>query len=66
MNEKWWGYLLTDGSIQVKRFYGNPEDYRFAAAKNKKIVSVVEPFRANSKDDAIKMLESKINVHRKK
>jgi hypothetical protein len=66
MNEKWWGYLLEDGSIRVKRFHGNPADYKSAAFQNKSIVSVVEPFRANSKDDAIRMLESRIAVHRKK
>ncbi len=66
MNEKWWGYLLNDGTIQVKRFYGNPADHMSAVSKNKSIVSVVEPFRANSKEDAIKMLESRITVHRKK
>ena len=48
---KWWGYLHTDGSIHVKRFF----DYQdlHDAAKSPFVRAVCKPFDAIGRDEAI-------------
>lgn len=58
MNEKWWGYLKKDGSVVVKRFYGNPDDHD--VRRNPDALKVVEPFRANGREDATKFITGKV------
>lgn len=52
MNEKrdeilWWGYLHSNGTIQVKRWYGDTKDYTDDCEDNPFIVRVVPPFNAS-------------------
>jgi hypothetical protein len=59
MNEKWWGYLKKNGSIVVKRYYGNPEDHNIRRLPD--AVKVVEPFKADGRPDAEKFVRGKVD-----
>jgi hypothetical protein len=58
MNELlWWGYLHTNGKIQVKRCYSE-EDNDWADAQDSPfVVKVVHPFSADSREGAIRYIE---------
>lgn len=45
----WWGYLHADGSVQVKRWFGDQEDYTTDCEGNAFVVRVVEPFAATDR-----------------
>lgn len=57
---KWWGYLHTNGSIQVKRFF----DYRdLDDAHDSPFVSAVcQPFDASGRDEAIQHVAKTLDV----
>lgn len=48
----WWGYLHQNGSIQVKRWFGDHKDYADDCKDNPFVLSVVEPFAAPNADMA--------------
>jgi hypothetical protein len=43
---QWWGYLHADGSVHVKRWFGDPKDYTTDCEGNAFVVTVVKPFAA--------------------
>ena len=51
MNIKWWGYLHTNGSIQVKRYFDN-EDFDDADSSTF-VERRTSYFEAASRDEAI-------------
>jgi hypothetical protein len=51
----WWGYLHSNGTIQVKRWWGNRADYTTDCENSPFVVSVVQPFEANSREDAMQI-----------
>lgn len=65
MNDKWWGYLHSNGDIIVKRYFGNPKDYTDGVEGNDFVVKVVEPFSAPSMDDAILFVKYRTDGWRK-
>jgi len=56
----WWGYLHTNGTIQVKRWFGDHEDYIGDCIGNPFVVRVVKPFKATNHLEALKILEEQI------
>ena len=57
----WWGYIHINNSIQVKRFFSKDDiddAYESPFAEH-----VFEEFEANSREEAIKYIEEKINAH---
>ena len=48
----WWGYLHQNGSIQVKRWFGDHKDYTDDCDGNEFVVRVVRPFHAESHEKA--------------
>jgi len=50
MNEQWWGYLHSNGTIQTKRWFGNHKDYTDDCEGNDFVLEVVRPFTAESRD----------------
>ena len=57
MSEQWyWGYLHSDGSIQVKRWFGDDNDYTTDCEDNDFVVQVVPPFKATSREEALETL----------
>jgi len=56
----WWGYLHQNNTIQVKRWFGDHEDYRGDCIGNPFVQRVVEPFAAPTREEAIKIITRKV------
>lgn len=52
----WWGYLHSNGTIQVKRWFGDHKDYTEDCEGNDFVVQVVRPFPADSREEALKYI----------
>jgi hypothetical protein len=53
---KWWGYLHTNGTIQMKRWlgdYGDAHDSPF-------VVKVFKPFEAPDRESAMEILKQRV------
>lgn len=48
----WWGYLHQNGTIQVKRWFGDHADYTEDCYGNPFVQRVVKPFEASSPEEA--------------
>lgn len=48
---QWWGYVHTNGSIQVKRWMGDPRDLQ-EAWESPFVRTVMKPFFASGRDEA--------------
>lgn len=62
MNLMWWGYLHSNGSVQLKRWFGDPKDYLDDCEGNDFISQVVYPFSAGTREDALSILNTKLGV----
>ena len=57
LSEKWWwGYLHSDGSIQVKRWFGDDNDYTTDCEGNDFVVKIIYPFKSASREEAFETL----------
>lgn len=56
----WWGYLHSNGTVQCKRWWGDVEDYTGDCIGNPFVLEVVMPFEADSREEAIKILEDRL------
>ena len=56
----WWGYLHSNGQLQLKRWFGDIEDYTGDCENNDFVVKVVKPFMAPDRDYAMRELEARI------
>lgn len=59
-NIMWWGYIHQNGSIQIKRWFGDHKDYTDDCEGNEFVHRVFVPFSANSREDAIKIIKDQI------
>ena len=59
-NIQWWGYLHSNGTIQVKRWFGDVKDYTEDCDGNDFVQQVVPPFEANTREEAIKILTERL------
>ena len=48
----WWAYLHQNGTIQLKRWFGDHGDYTTDCDGNPFVQKVVKPFEASSREDA--------------
>lgn len=48
---EWWGYLHTNGTIQVKRWFGDELDLK-EARESPFVRAVVNPFPASGREEA--------------
>jgi len=55
-NNKWWGYLHSNGTVQVKRWYGDTKDYTDDCDGNPFVHAVCEPLDAISREEAIDII----------
>jgi hypothetical protein len=53
----WWGYLHQNRTIQAKRWSGDVRDYTEDCEGNDFVVRVIEPFPADSREEAIKYIQ---------
>jgi len=58
----WWGYLHTNGTIQVKRWFGDHKDYREDCEGNEFVKEVVVPFVAYSHEEALERIIKEIGL----
>ena len=57
----WWGYLHSNGSTQVKRWWGDHKDYTDDCIGNPFVLRVIKPFEAESREDALETIEKRIH-----
>jgi len=56
----WWGYLHQNGSIQVKRWFGDPNDYQDDCYHNEFFLQVVKPFPSPSREVALEHITKEV------
>lgn len=56
----WWGYRHQNGSLQLKRWFGDHKDYQDDCYGNPFVLQVVPPFEADTRDEAMKYLGDKL------
>lgn len=56
----WWGYLHSNGTMQLKRWFGDHKDYTEDCEGNDFVLFVVPPFVSNTQEEAYAHLLSKI------
>ena len=63
MSEKlmFWGYLHQNGTIQVKRWFGDHKDYTEDCEGNDFVQQVVRPFAADSREKAIEIITQRLD-----
>lgn len=57
----WWGYLHSSGFIQIKRWFGDVRDFTEDCENNDFVLKVVPPFLAKTRDEAIRIIQEKLN-----
>ena len=58
----WWGYLHANNTVQVKRWFGDHEDYQGDCRNNPFVQRVVKPFEANTQEEAIKIITEQLQL----
>ena len=58
----WWGYLHQNGSIQLKRWFGDHKDYTDDCDGNDLIQRVVYPFEAQTREDALEIITQHLSA----
>ena len=61
----WWGYLHQNGTIQLKRWFGDHKDYIDDCEGNPFVLKVVEPFEANTREEALIIISDILKGERK-
>jgi len=63
MNEiMWWGYLHQNGTVQLKRWFGDVQDYTTDCQGNDFVQRVVPPFEAKTRDEALVVLKERLGT----
>ena len=58
----WWGYLHQNGTVQVKRWFGDHADYTTDCEGNEFVQRVVPPFEADTREQAEKMITERLKT----
>ena len=53
---KYWGYLHSNGKVQVKAWFGDPADYTDDCYNNPFVVRVVPPLEAKTYEEAARII----------
>ena len=64
MNDKYWGFLQTNGKITVNRYFGDETEYKLKTRLDKTVVKIVEPFSSPSRREAQDFAESRLAAYR--
>jgi hypothetical protein len=59
---QWWGYLHSNGSPQLKRWFGDHKDYRDDCYDNPFVIEVVEPYEASTREEAERILRTRLRL----
>lgn len=57
----WWGYLHANGTVQVKRWFGDHQDYTTDCENNAFVRQVIVPFEAATREEALDILCQRLN-----
>lgn len=57
----WWGYLHANGTLQIKRWFGDHADYTTDCEGNDFVQRVVEPFQADNREKALEIITARLN-----
>jgi hypothetical protein len=57
-----WGYLHQNGSIQVKRWFGDHKDYTDDCEGNDFVEQVVPPFIAATREQALEIIRERLGL----
>ena len=60
----WWAYLHSNGTIQIKRWFGDHADYTTDCDGNSFVQQVVSPFFAINREEAFKVAVEKLQLKR--
>lgn len=52
-----WAYIHTNGSLLIKRWFGDHRDYTDDCIGNPNVLQVVRPFEADTKEEAYMNIE---------
>jgi hypothetical protein len=58
----WWGYLHSNGTPQLKRWFGDVLDYTEDCQDNEFVLRVVKPFEADNHVDAMHILKERLGL----
>lgn len=58
----WWGYLHSNRTIQVKRWFGDHKDYTNDCENNPFVLRVVKPFEAEDRHEAEKIIARELGM----
>ena len=61
-NNLWWGYLHSNNTVQVKRWFGDHKDYRDDCHGNPFVIRVVEPFEASTREEAYQHIREEVGL----
>jgi hypothetical protein len=56
----WWGYLHSNGTVQVKRWFGDHKDYTDDCEGNDFVVRVVPPLAADTREEAVAIISLRL------
>jgi hypothetical protein len=56
----WWGYLHSNGTVQVKRWFGDHKDYTEDCEGNDFVQRVVKPFHAETREKAEEVIVAQL------
>jgi hypothetical protein len=56
----WWAYLHANGTVQLKRWFGDHKDYTDDCDGNDFVQRVVRPFAAASREEAEKIAQERL------
>jgi len=56
----WWGYLHSNGPLQLKRWLGDHKDYLDDCDGNPFVQQVVRPFEASTHEEALEILKKRL------
>jgi hypothetical protein len=48
----WWAYMHSNGTLQLKRWFGDHKDYTEDCYDNPFVLQVMSPFSADSREEA--------------
>ena len=61
-NIMWWGYLHQNGTVQLKRWFGDHKDYTDDCEGNEFVQRMVPPFAAESRESASEILHNRLGL----
>ena len=56
----WWGYLHSNGTVQVKGWFGDHKDYTDDCIGNPFVQQVVKPFEAEKYEQAFHIIQKQV------